>query len=338
MAALVAYERGDWDDACALDRHGRRGAAADPRGDAAGRRSLAWRSGAATTASTRCSPSCAPLWQRDGLVGISGAAAAIDLLRRPRRLAAMTAVLRRGVERRRRAVEPGVPGPDPAERAAARPARRRRAVGRAAERAGLVDRAAELIAGVERGRCSGSRKRKRPAAPRAWPGWRGCTPSTCGCAGWPASTRPTRTSWSPPGADGRRRSSSWATCSRPPGPGPGWRRCCAPPAEPARRAPWPTRPAPTADALGARPLLAELRARQPARGRPAPGDDAALTAREPEMLALVAQGRSNGEIGRQLFISTKTVSVHVSNILAKLGAGGRTEAAAIARRDGLLPD
>ena len=61
-----------------------------------------------------------------------------------------------------------------------------------------------------------------------------------------------------------------------------------------------------------------------------------LTPREAEILALVAEGRSNGEIGRQLFISTKTVSVHVSNILGKLGAAGRTEAAAIARRDGLL--
>ncbi len=64
----------------------------------------------------------------------------------------------------------------------------------------------------------------------------------------------------------------------------------------------------------------------------------ALTAREQEILGLVAQGRSNGEIGRQLFISTKTVSVHVSNILAKLGAAGRTEAAAIARRQGVLQD
>lgn len=63
---------------------------------------------------------------------------------------------------------------------------------------------------------------------------------------------------------------------------------------------------------------------------------AVLTPREREILALVAQGRSNGEIGAQLFISTKTVSVHVSNILAKLGASRRTEAAAIARRDGLV--
>ena len=61
-----------------------------------------------------------------------------------------------------------------------------------------------------------------------------------------------------------------------------------------------------------------------------------LTPRETEILRLVADGRSNGEIGKQLYISTKTVSVHVSNILAKLGAAGRTEAAAIARRRGLL--
>ncbi len=94
----------------------------------------------------------------------------------------------------------------------------------------------------------------------------------------------------------------------------------------------------TADGLGAAPLLAELRAL----GSTAPrrtdsaGHDTRLTTREREILTLVAQGRSNGEIGRQLFISTKTVSVHVSNILAKLGAAGRTEAAAIARRDNLL--
>ena len=91
----------------------------------------------------------------------------------------------------------------------------------------------------------------------------------------------------------------------------------------------------TAERLDAEPLLTELRGSgtRPARSEPT----SELTAREKEILALVAEGRSNGEIGRQLFISAKTVSVHVSNILAKLGAAGRTEAAAIARRDGLLP-
>ena len=61
-----------------------------------------------------------------------------------------------------------------------------------------------------------------------------------------------------------------------------------------------------------------------------------LTPREREVLTLVAEGRTNGEIAGRLYISTKTASVHVSNILAKLGAATRTEAASIATRDGLL--
>ena len=50
----------------------------------------------------------------------------------------------------------------------------------------------------------------------------------------------------------------------------------------------------------------------------------------------MAQGRSNRQIADLLYISAKTVSVHVSNILAKLDAAGRTEAVAVARRRGLL--
>jgi DNA-binding CsgD family transcriptional regulator/tetratricopeptide (TPR) repeat protein len=88
--------------------------------------------------------------------------------------------------------------------------------------------------------------------------------------------------------------------------------------------------------LGAQPLLDRLRAQGSAPTRAdGPASDA-LTARETEILALVAEGRSNGEIGKQLFISAKTVSVHVSNILGKFNASGRTEAAAIARRRGLI--
>ncbi len=95
----------------------------------------------------------------------------------------------------------------------------------------------------------------------------------------------------------------------------------------------------TAHRLGAEPLLAELRALGAggARSADASRHGETLTPRELEILGLVAQGRSNSEIARQLFISAKTVSVHVSNILAKLGASGRTEAAALARQSNLLP-
>ncbi len=61
-----------------------------------------------------------------------------------------------------------------------------------------------------------------------------------------------------------------------------------------------------------------------------------LTGREREVLKLLALGRSNGQIGDQLFISVKTASVHVSHILAKLGARTRGEAVALAREQGLL--
>jgi DNA-binding CsgD family transcriptional regulator len=60
-----------------------------------------------------------------------------------------------------------------------------------------------------------------------------------------------------------------------------------------------------------------------------------LTARELEVAALVAEGLSNSEIGRKLFISTKTASVHVSNILAKLSMTSRTQIAAWAVSEGV---
>jgi DNA-binding CsgD family transcriptional regulator len=110
----------------------------------------------------------------------------------------------------------------------------------------------------------------------------------------------------------------------------------------------------TAVALGAGPLRGELErlARlgrvdlQPREERPAAdpaadpaapaGAEVGLTARELDVLALVAEGRSNRQIAEALFISAKTASVHVSNILAKLGVGSRVEAAAVAHRLGLL--
>jgi DNA-binding CsgD family transcriptional regulator/tetratricopeptide (TPR) repeat protein len=62
-----------------------------------------------------------------------------------------------------------------------------------------------------------------------------------------------------------------------------------------------------------------------------------LTRREREVLALVASGRTNGEIAAELFISTKTASVHVSNILRKLGVTNRVEAAGVAIRRQVPP-
>jgi len=101
--------------------------------------------------------------------------------------------------------------------------------------------------------------------------------------------------------------------------------------------------------LGARPLDGEVKAlarrarldlalaedAAPAAAVPAPAAKLGLTPREAEVLALVAAGRSNRQIAQALFISPKTVSVHVSNLLAKLGVASRVEAAAIAHRLGL---
>ncbi|HEY6525463.1 MAG TPA: AAA family ATPase [Solirubrobacteraceae bacterium] len=101
--------------------------------------------------------------------------------------------------------------------------------------------------------------------------------------------------------------------------------------------------------LGAQPLQGEIdalvrRARlrihdDQGSGAPAKAQTEAgrlgLTAREAEVLTLVAAGRSNGEIAQELFISRKTASVHVSNILGKLGVSTRVKAAAFAHEHGL---
>jgi DNA-binding CsgD family transcriptional regulator len=68
---------------------------------------------------------------------------------------------------------------------------------------------------------------------------------------------------------------------------------------------------------------------------PSPAASLGLTQRETEVLALVAEGRTNRQISQALFITEKTASLHVSHILAKLGVAGRGEAAAIAHRLGL---
>jgi DNA-binding CsgD family transcriptional regulator/tetratricopeptide (TPR) repeat protein len=94
--------------------------------------------------------------------------------------------------------------------------------------------------------------------------------------------------------------------------------------------------------LGARPLLEDVvalarRARIDLATKSAtpPDDGLGLTPREMEVLLLVADGRTNPQIAEQLYISAKTASVHVSNILRKLEVANRGEAAALAHRHGL---
>jgi DNA-binding CsgD family transcriptional regulator len=108
----------------------------------------------------------------------------------------------------------------------------------------------------------------------------------------------------------------------------------------------------TASELGAAPLRAEVEAlarrgrldlETAAQGSPPPApeppsalDRLGLTAREQEVLALVAMGQTNAQIAEALFISPKTATVHVSNILGKLGVRNRVEAATIAHRLGIV--
>ncbi|MEJ3744120.1 response regulator transcription factor, partial [Actinomycetes bacterium KLBMP 9797] len=70
--------------------------------------------------------------------------------------------------------------------------------------------------------------------------------------------------------------------------------------------------------------------------RAGPSETELLTEREREVVRLVAEGLSNRQIAEELYISPKTASVHVSRILAKLDVANRVEAAAVARRLGLL--
>lgn len=71
---------------------------------------------------------------------------------------------------------------------------------------------------------------------------------------------------------------------------------------------------------------------------PAPDNPFGLTPREYEVLVMLAAGLSNGQIAEKLYISPKTASVHVSNILTKTGADNRHDAARIAAEHGILPD
>ena len=70
----------------------------------------------------------------------------------------------------------------------------------------------------------------------------------------------------------------------------------------------------------------------------APADTPTLTARERDVLALLAEGRSNREIARALVVAEKTVKTHVSSILTKLDLNNRVQIALLAHDAGLLDD
>jgi DNA-binding CsgD family transcriptional regulator len=335
MEATVAYQRGAWDEAVELTELA--GQSPPPVAE------TLLLSVRAAVYVGRGDPSVVPLleqvraeWHRDGLIGIIGGAALIDWYGArgdvPAMLEAHADVVRVvsalwtkdfQASIRLNALALG----HLADAAAAAPH---------AERAELVSRAPELVAAVERV-MQRVHKRKRPFGPEGV-AWLERTYAEHLRLRWLADVEPPDSEELVAGwertvvafeAMGHRYETARSRARLA-----SVLRACGQPAEAREVADEARR---VARELGAEPLLATLRQGGEARSREA-GTVGHLTSRETEILGLVAQGRSNGEIARQLFISTKTVSVHVSNILAKLGAGGRTEAAAIARRAGLLPD
>jgi DNA-binding NarL/FixJ family response regulator len=85
-----------------------------------------------------------------------------------------------------------------------------------------------------------------------------------------------------------------------------------------------------------RTLVAQARLRHPGDPIQPSSEPAGLTAREYEVLQLLVVGQTNDKIGKTLYVSPRTVSVHVTHILRKLGARNRTEVAAIADQKGLI--
>jgi DNA-binding CsgD family transcriptional regulator len=333
MESIVAYERGEWDTVLELTAVGGQSPPPIPEATLLGIRAMVC-VGRGDPDAGQLLEQLRPLWALDGLVGISAAAAEIDRYGAQRDVAGVLASFERAVE---------IVGAAWSEAFQARIRLTALVLRQLADAAGrgdqdrerLVEPAPALMAGVDRV-MQRVRRRNRPFGPEGV-AWLERVHAEHLRLRWLADVDPpdedelvvawerALTAFEQLGHpyEVARTQARLATVLRATGHSAEARAL----ADAARDA---------ARALGAEPLLAELRQTWEPRRRES--REAALTSRETEILGLVAQGRSNGEIARQLFISAKTVSVHVSNILAKLGAGGRTEAAAIARRDGLLAD
>ncbi len=342
MEALVHYERGDW-DAC-LELTSAADDAAPPIAEAAllGMRSLVL-VGRGDPGAPALLEALRPRWRLDGLVGISAGAAEIDLHGARRDVVAALASFERTLEVVGSLLSQHFPGTVRLTALVLGVVADAAAGGSSGDRTRLASLGAGLDDGVEPVMAR-IRARRRPFGPEGV-AWLSRLAAEHARLRWLADVDPPPpdrlvAAWERSVADfdamGHRfeaARSRWrlAQVLRAVGRGEEARVVAA---EASR----------VAQELGARPLVAELAGGAAAPPEPAVPSAAAaasgtvaLTPRETEILALVALGRSNGEIARQLFISVKTVSVHVSNILAKLGASGRTEAAAIAHRDGLLP-